>query len=164
MIGDIGADVEAAARAAGARAILVPTAAPAARRSTPRREVAATWPPRSTAARRPPRGAPPAIGGADAAGEPPRERVTHVLAVRLDNDGDVLLAGPAIRALAAGADRGHAAVRPARAPGGRAAARRRRGPRLARAVDRPRAGARSIAAAVDALVDRLAALRRRPRG
>jgi ADP-heptose:LPS heptosyltransferase len=31
--------------------------------------------------------------------------VTHVLAVRLDNDGDVLLAGPAIRALADGADR-----------------------------------------------------------
>jgi ADP-heptose:LPS heptosyltransferase len=31
--------------------------------------------------------------------------VTHVLAVRLDNDGDVLLAGPAIRALAASADR-----------------------------------------------------------
>jgi ADP-heptose:LPS heptosyltransferase len=31
--------------------------------------------------------------------------VTHVLAVRLDNDGDVLLAGPAIRALAHGADR-----------------------------------------------------------
>jgi ADP-heptose:LPS heptosyltransferase len=31
--------------------------------------------------------------------------VTHVLAVRLDNDGDVLLAGPALRALAAGADR-----------------------------------------------------------
>jgi len=31
--------------------------------------------------------------------------VTHVLAVRLDNDGDVLLAGPAIRALAAGCDR-----------------------------------------------------------
>jgi ADP-heptose:LPS heptosyltransferase len=31
--------------------------------------------------------------------------VTHVLAVRLDNEGDVLLAGPAIRALAAGADR-----------------------------------------------------------
>ena len=29
----------------------------------------------------------------------------HVLAVRLDNDGDVLLAGPAVRALAAGADR-----------------------------------------------------------
>ncbi|HYI19162.1 MAG TPA: glycosyltransferase family 9 protein [Solirubrobacteraceae bacterium] len=29
----------------------------------------------------------------------------HVLAVRLDNDGDVLLAGPAIRALAAGAAR-----------------------------------------------------------
>jgi ADP-heptose:LPS heptosyltransferase len=31
--------------------------------------------------------------------------MTHVLAVRLDSDGDVLLAGPAIRALAAGADR-----------------------------------------------------------
>jgi ADP-heptose:LPS heptosyltransferase len=31
--------------------------------------------------------------------------MTHVLAVRLDNDGDVLLAGPAIRAIAAGADR-----------------------------------------------------------
>jgi len=31
--------------------------------------------------------------------------VTHVLAVRLDNDGDVLLAGPAIRALSHGADR-----------------------------------------------------------
>ncbi len=31
--------------------------------------------------------------------------MTHVLACRLDNDGDVLLQGPAIRALAAGADR-----------------------------------------------------------
>jgi ADP-heptose:LPS heptosyltransferase len=31
--------------------------------------------------------------------------MTHVLAVRLDNDGDVLLAGPAVRALAAGARR-----------------------------------------------------------
>jgi len=31
--------------------------------------------------------------------------VSHVLAVRLDNDGDVLLAGPAIRALAHGAGR-----------------------------------------------------------
>ncbi|HWM10063.1 MAG TPA: glycosyltransferase family 9 protein [Solirubrobacteraceae bacterium] len=30
--------------------------------------------------------------------------MTHVLAVRLDNEGDVLLAGPAIRALAAGAE------------------------------------------------------------
>ena len=30
--------------------------------------------------------------------------MTHVLAVRLDNDGDVLLAGPAIRALAHGAE------------------------------------------------------------
>ena len=31
--------------------------------------------------------------------------MTHVLAVRLDNEGDVLLTGPAIRALAAGAER-----------------------------------------------------------
>jgi ADP-heptose:LPS heptosyltransferase len=31
--------------------------------------------------------------------------MSHVLAVRLDNDGDVLLAGPAVRALAHGADR-----------------------------------------------------------
>src|SRR4051812_4530575 len=31
--------------------------------------------------------------------------MSHVLAVRLDNDGDVLLAGPALRALAAAADR-----------------------------------------------------------
>ena len=38
----------------------------------------------------------------------------HVLVVRLDSAGDVLLAGPAIRAVAAGAE-GHAAVRAARA-------------------------------------------------
>lgn len=31
--------------------------------------------------------------------------MSHVLVVRLDNDGDVLLAGPAVRAVAAGADR-----------------------------------------------------------
>jgi len=31
--------------------------------------------------------------------------MTHVLAVRLDSDGDVLLTGPALRALSAGADR-----------------------------------------------------------
>ena len=31
--------------------------------------------------------------------------MTHVLIARLDNDGDVLLAGPAVRAVAAGADR-----------------------------------------------------------
>ena len=31
--------------------------------------------------------------------------MTHVLAVRLDNDGDVLLAGPAVRAVAAAAER-----------------------------------------------------------
>ena len=31
--------------------------------------------------------------------------MTHVLVTRLDSDGDVLLAGPAIRALAAGCER-----------------------------------------------------------
>ena len=50
----------------------------------------------------------------------------RVLVARLDNDGDVLLAGPAIRAVAAGADASSLLVRPARAPGRRAAARRRR--------------------------------------
>ena len=30
--------------------------------------------------------------------------MSHVLVARLDNDGDVLLAGPAIRAVAAGSD------------------------------------------------------------
>jgi ADP-heptose:LPS heptosyltransferase len=34
-----------------------------------------------------------------------RSRAEHVLVVRLDNDGDVLLAGPAVRAVAAGARR-----------------------------------------------------------
>jgi len=42
---------------------------------------------------------------APATGCPERRRGPHVLAARLDNDGDVLLAGPAIRALAAGAGR-----------------------------------------------------------
>ena len=49
--------------------------------------------------------------------------MTHVLAVRLDNDGDVLLAGPAIRALAARRRPRDAAVRPAR-PARRGAAAR----------------------------------------
>jgi ADP-heptose:LPS heptosyltransferase len=44
--------------------------------------------------------------------------MTHVLVSRLDNLGDVLLAGPAVRAVAAGADR----VTMLAGPGGRAAA------------------------------------------
>ncbi|HKH17574.1 MAG TPA: glycosyltransferase family 9 protein [Solirubrobacteraceae bacterium] len=84
--------------------------------------------------------------------------MTHVLAVRLDNDGDVLLAGPAIRALAHGADR----VTLLCGPRGRQAAR------LLPGVDRivvwrapwidpdPETLDR---AQVEALVDRLAALR-----
>ena len=42
--------------------------------------------------------------------------MTRVLAVRLDNAGDVLLAGPALRALAAGADRLDLLVSDAGAP------------------------------------------------
>jgi ADP-heptose:LPS heptosyltransferase len=84
--------------------------------------------------------------------------MTHVLAVRLDNDGDVLLAGPAIRALAHGADR----VTLLCGPRGRQAAK------LLPGVDRvvvwrapwidpePETIDR---AQVEALVDRLAALR-----
>ena len=83
VIGDIGADVDAA-HAAGARAVIVPTEPHPARGD-----------------RRRPR------AGAHARGSRRRAAgaMTHVLAVRLDNDGDVLLAGPALRALAAGADK-----------------------------------------------------------
>jgi len=84
--------------------------------------------------------------------------MTHVLAVRLDNDGDVLLAGPAIRALAHGANR----VTLLCGPRGRQAAELLpgvdelvvwRAPWIdpePEPVDR---------VAIDALVDRLAALR-----
>jgi ADP-heptose:LPS heptosyltransferase len=84
--------------------------------------------------------------------------MTHILAVRLDNDGDVLLAGPAIRALAHGADRVTLLCGP----------RGRRAAELLPGVDEiivwrapwidpePEPVAR---ADVDALVDRLAALR-----
>ena len=99
----------------------------------------------STAGSRRPR------AGADRGGT-----MTRVLAVRLDNDGDVLLAGPAIRALAARRRPRDAAVRAARAAGGGAAAGRRRGRQLARAVDRPRAGPGRRARDVDALVERVA--------
>ena len=47
--------------------------------------------------------------------------MTGVLAVRLDSDGDVLLTGPAVRALAAGAGPVDLLVVPAR-PAGRGAA------------------------------------------
>ena len=85
-----------------------------------------------------------------------------MLVVRLDNDGDVLLAGPAVRAVAAGADR----VTLLCGPRGRAAAALLPGVDelivLARAVDRPRARRRSTARDVDALVERVARVRRRP--
>lgn len=82
VIGDIGADVEAAA-AAGARAILVPTPATRPEEVLAAPEVAATL---------------------DEAVELLLGR-PHVLVVRLDNAGDVLLSGPAVRAVAAGAGR-----------------------------------------------------------
>ena len=85
VVGDIGGDVEAA-RAAGADAVLVPTARTRTEEiaAAPRRARDLTEAPSTCCVER---------------------GMTHVLAVRLDNDGDVLLAGPAIRAVAAGADR-----------------------------------------------------------
>jgi len=84
--------------------------------------------------------------------------MTHVLAVRLDNDGDVLLAGPAVRALAHGADRvtllcGPRGRRAAELLPGVEALLEWRAPWIdpdPQPVDR---------AAVDGLVERLAALR-----
>lgn len=81
VVGDIGADVEAA-RAAGARAILVPTPV------TRPEEVAA---------------APEVAETLEAAVDLLLDTQPHVLVVRLDSAGDVLLSGPAVRAVAAGA-------------------------------------------------------------
>jgi histidinol-phosphate phosphatase family protein len=97
VVGDIGRDM-AAAGAAGAFGILVPTAV------TLPQEVAAA----------------PAVAGdlaqatdlilrrqrlsAPPRSAPGRSRAGHVLVVRADSAGDVLLTGPAIRAVAAGAD------------------------------------------------------------
>ncbi|GIG92602.1 hypothetical protein Pen02_75380 [Plantactinospora endophytica] len=99
LVGDIGADMTAAA-AAGASAVLVPTPA------TRSEEVAAA----------------PAVAGdlrgavdlilrrhrctlATPAPDTPRRRPRCVLVARPDSAGDVLVTGPAIRAVAAGADR-----------------------------------------------------------
>jgi histidinol-phosphate phosphatase family protein len=93
VIGDIGRDVVAAG-AAGALAVLVPNevtdpaeiaAAPVVARDL---GVAADW-----------------VLGRGLGAAPGRRPGGHVLAVRADSAGDVLLTGPAIRALAAGADR-----------------------------------------------------------
>ena len=81
VVGDIGADVEAA-RAAGARAILVPTPV------TRREEVDA---------------APEVATTLEEAVDRLLDPRPHVLVVRLDSAGDVLLTGPAVRAVAAGA-------------------------------------------------------------
>jgi HAD superfamily hydrolase (TIGR01662 family) len=95
VVGDIGRDMEAAA-AAGAAGILVPTAV------TRPAEVAAA-----------PAGAADLGAAADLISErqalvtpaTPRTRGGDILVVRSDSAGDVLLTGPAIRAVAAGADR-----------------------------------------------------------
>ncbi|WP_204300776.1 HAD-IIIA family hydrolase [Actinoplanes campanulatus] len=95
LVGDIGRDVEAAL-AAGAAGILVPTGV------TLEAEVAAA-----------PHRAADLAGAADLIldrhrllSPAPRPRAARtVLAVRSDSAGDVLVTGPAIRALAAGADR-----------------------------------------------------------
>jgi hypothetical protein len=121
VIGDIGADIDGGVR-----------------RRRPRR--AGAHPadaPRGGA--RSPRGRTRPRGGRRAAAR--RPGVSHVLVVRFDNAGDVLLAGPAVRAVAAGGRPRHAAVRAARPRRRRAAAGRRRGRGVARAVDRPRARA-----------------------
>jgi HAD superfamily hydrolase (TIGR01662 family) len=92
VIGDIGRDVAAAA-AAGALGVLVPTAVTrpaevaAAPVVAPDLRAAVDW----VLARDFPVG--------------PRGSGGHVLAIRVDSAGDVLLTGPAIRALRAGADR-----------------------------------------------------------
>jgi heptosyltransferase-3 len=80
----------------------------------------------------------------------------RVLAVRLDSDGDVLLAGPAIRALAAGAEQLDLLV----SPSGMAAARLLPGVTDVLVFDAPWSGFRPPAvdaAAIDTLVRRLAA-------
>ena len=95
MVGDIGRDMTAAA-AAGATGVLVPTAA------TLPAEVAAA-----------PHGAADLAAAADLILErqalvtpaPRRSRAGTVLVVRSDSAGDVLLTGPAIRAVAYGAER-----------------------------------------------------------
>jgi ADP-heptose:LPS heptosyltransferase len=84
--------------------------------------------------------------------------MTHALAVRLDNDGDVLLAGPAIRALARGATR----VTLLCGPRGRQAAELLPGVEervVWRAPWIDLDAAPVERAAIDALIDELAALR-----
>lgn len=123
MIGDIGADM-VAAMAAGATGILVPTAAtradeiaaaPAVARDLRaavelvlrRQGLAATAHhrvrPGSGAGRL--AGSANASAGSASAADPAAGRRRHVLVARPDSAGDVLVTGPAIRAVAAGADR-----------------------------------------------------------
>ena len=140
VIGDIGADM-GSAQAAGARAILVPTL------QTRPEEVRAAPAVRSHADRRRRR----------RAGRTVLTWPVIVLVVRLDSMGDMLAAGPAVRAVAAGADRVTVLCGPAGAPGRLAAARRRRHGGVGVSLDhQPAAGGES--AGVDDLIDRIARL------
>jgi histidinol-phosphate phosphatase family protein len=109
VVGDIGRDMVAAG-AAGAAGVLVPTpltrpaevaAAPAVAASLP--EAVALILRRQAALTSPPTTATTAGTAGTAAATPARARPGRVLAVRADSAGDVLVTGPAIRALAAGA-------------------------------------------------------------
>ena len=98
VVGDIGADVEAA-RAAGAAGVLVPTAGDPARGGRGRSGRAANLT--------------EAVDGLLAGGARTVSRVRRVLVARLDSAGDVLLAGPAVRAVAAGGRRSSCSCGPA---------------------------------------------------
>ena len=140
VIGDIGADVEAAAGGRGARACSCPRRTRAPRRCAAAPDVVARDL-RRRASTRSWRGA---------------AMTRTSLVVRLDNDGDVLLAGPAVRAVAAGADRSTLLCGPRGPRRPRAAARRRRGRSSGGApwIDPTRR--RSTAPTSTALVDALA--------
>ncbi len=96
VIGDIGSDV-----------------ARRARRRCPRRPRADRRHPPRGGGRRRSGGAGPAQRRRPRARRTPMTQRPSVLAVRLDSDGDVLLTGPALRALRAGADRLDLLVSPA---------------------------------------------------
>ncbi len=110
VVGDIGRDM-AAAGAAGAFGVLVPTAVTRTEETAAAPSVAGDL---SQAVdlilRRQRLGAAPAAGTESSSAESSgdlvgRPRAGHVLVVRADAAGDVLLTGPAIRAVAAGAER-----------------------------------------------------------
>lgn len=100
LVGDIGADMTAAG-AAGAAGILVPTPQTRAEEIASAPAVAGDLPGAVDLILRRQR----LIGGADRTAGAHRGRPRCVLVARPDSAGDVLVTGPAIRAVAAGADR-----------------------------------------------------------